>query len=119
MAEAVAKTDIESVKGGIVWKLRGRIGRRYAEVAAFANALGSALTRHDDGPSVVILDQDLAMTVGRLIGDELGIKQDIVILDGVFADAEFLDVGRPHEDSSTVPIVLKSFVFEALREDRH
>ncbi len=117
MAEAAAGTDIESVKGGIAWKLKIRIGRRYKDVAAFAQALGGALVRHDDGPSVVILNEDVAMTVGRLISDELSIKQAIVVLDGVFADVEFLDVGRQDEDSATVPIILKSFVFKELRED--
>lgn len=118
MAEAAATTGLESVKAGVVWKLEHRIGRRYQDVAAFARALGAGLVEHDDGPSVVILAEDLAMTVGRLISDEMGIKAAIVVLDGVVADADFLDVGRQHEDSSTVPIVLKSFVFEELREER-
>ena len=117
MARAASTADIESVQGGVVWKLKHRTGRGYRDVAAYARALGAALVKHDHGPSVVILDEDLAMTVGRLICDELAIKTDIVILDGLVADAEFLDVGTPHNDSSTVPVVLKSFVFDQLRED--
>ena len=83
MARAASTADIESVQGGVVWKLKHRTGRGYRDVAAYARALGAALVKHDHGPSVVILDEDLAMTVGRLICDELAIKTDIVILDGL------------------------------------
>jgi len=117
MALAASTAGIESVQGGIVWKLKHRTGRGFRDVDAYARALGDALVRHDDGPSVVILEEDLAMIVGRLICEELAIKADIVILDGLLADAEFLDVGRQHEDSPTVPVVFKSFVFDQLRED--
>lgn len=111
MATATDGTGIESIDGGVAWKIIHHSGRGYTQVAEFARALGAALVKLDAGSSVVILSEDLAMTVGRLIADELDIKEAIVILDGVAADAAFIDVGTYREDSSTVPIVLKSLSF--------
>jgi ethanolamine utilization protein EutA len=118
MREAATGAEIESVGGGIVWKLTHRVGRGFDDMAAFARTLGEALKRLDgDQASVVILGEDIAMTVGRLIGAELAIKSNVVMLDGVSAEAAFLDVGRHRDDSATVPIILKSLVFEKLRGD--
>jgi ethanolamine utilization protein EutA len=114
MARAAEGTGIDSVDGGVAWKLIHHTGRGYTQVAEFSMALGSALVELDGGSSVVLLSEDLAMTVGKLIADELDIKEAIVILDGISANAAFLDVGTFREDSSTVPIVLKSLSFNPL-----
>jgi ethanolamine utilization protein EutA len=65
-----------------------------------------------EGPVALILDQDIAMLVGRLIADELEITEDVVVLDGIsLQDVHFVDLGRFRPESNTVPVVLKSLVF--------
>ena len=65
-------------------------------------------------PLYVILDGDVARTLGHILRDELGVASDLVILDGVLLrDFDYVDLGRVRQPSGTVPVTIKSLVFAA------
>lgn len=112
MKEVVANEALVSADGGVVWDVRCSSRRDYQYLAELARGLGEGALAVGDGTLGVVLDQDIAMLVGRLIAEELGLTEDVVVLDGVsLEDVHFVDFGKFREDSNTVPVVLKALVF--------
>ncbi len=112
MKDVVADDSLSSAEGGMVWDVRCGPGREYAYLAELARGLGEGGLATGNTPLGLILNQDIAMLVGRLIADELEVTRDVVVLDGVsLHDIHFVDFGRFRPDSDTVPVVLKSLVF--------
>ncbi|HEY1823697.1 MAG TPA: ethanolamine ammonia-lyase reactivating factor EutA [Trebonia sp.] len=63
-------------------------------------------------PLYLMLDGDVARTLGMLLREELGIENDLVVLDGVaLRDFDYVDLGRVRQPSGTVPVTIKSLVF--------
>ncbi|MEU6656057.1 ethanolamine ammonia-lyase reactivating factor EutA [Streptomyces sp. NPDC046900] len=60
----------------------------------------------------LVVDGDIARTLGRILCDELGVENDLLILDGLFLrDFDYVDLGRVRQPSGTVPVTIKSLVF--------
>ena len=75
-------------------------------------------------PLFIVLDGDIAQTLGRLLREELDIKGNILVIDGVTLwDFDYVDLGRIRLPSFTVPVTVKSLVFNedprALRRQAH
>lgn len=63
-------------------------------------------------PLYVVLDGDIAMTLGRLLRDELGVDVPLLVVDGLaLRDFDHIDLGRLRFPSNTVPVTIKSLVF--------
>jgi ethanolamine utilization protein EutA (predicted chaperonin) len=87
---------------------------RYQRLLAFARGIHDGLAdRIAQGrPVYVVLDGDVAMTLGRLLRDELGIATDVLVIDGLtLRDFDYVDIGRVRYPSNTVPVTIKSLVF--------
>ena len=60
-------------------------------------------------PVYLLLDADIAHTLGRLLRDELGLTNDLLVLDGVrLWDFDYIDLGSVRQPSNTVPVTIKS-----------
>lgn len=69
-----------------------------------------------EGPVLVILDMDLAQSVGSHIEKRLS-DRGVVTVDGIdVGSLEYVDVGAPLEESGAVPVIVKSLVFGARPE---
>jgi ethanolamine utilization protein EutA len=63
-------------------------------------------------PLYVMVDGDIAQTLGALLRDELDVKSEILVIDGVVLwDFDYIDLGRIRMPSQTVPVTVKSLVF--------
>jgi ethanolamine utilization protein EutA len=63
-------------------------------------------------PIFVMLDGDIAQTLGALLREELRIGNEILVIDGVtLRDFDYIDIGRVRLPSRTVPVTIKSLVF--------
>jgi ethanolamine utilization protein EutA len=71
-------------------------------------------------PVYVMLDGDVAMTLGRLLREELAVTSELLVIDGLsLRDFDYIDIGRIRYPSNTVPVTIKSLVFhEEPRQDR-
>lgn len=86
----------------------------HPRLAAFARGIVGALPRTlaAGKPLFVILDGDVAQTLGAIIKDELGVASDVLVLDGIsLLDFDYIDLGRMRVPSFTVPVTIKSLVF--------
>ncbi|HEV8015471.1 MAG TPA: ethanolamine ammonia-lyase reactivating factor EutA [Stellaceae bacterium] len=86
----------------------------HERVAAFAHGIvaGLARTVARHGPLYLILDGDLAQTLGGLLREEMQVDSEVLVIDGVVLwDFDYVDLGRIRLPSKTVPVTVKSLVF--------
>ena len=86
----------------------------YQRLAAFAegitNGLAGRIARKL--PLYIMLDGDVAQTLGHILREELHVESEILVIDGVVLwDFDYIDLGRIRMPSYTVPVTIKSLVF--------
>ena len=94
--------------------LRWKGAPSYERVAAFALGIRRGLANTIDGgkPVYIMLDGDIAQTLGAILRDEMGVESEILVIDGVALwDFDYIDLGRIRMPSQTVPVTVKSLVF--------
>lgn len=70
-------------------------------------------TEHRDSALYLLFDRDLAQSVGRILTTEHEIGRPLLVLDGLrFKEFEFVDLGRIRLPSRTVPVTVKSLIFQ-------
>jgi ethanolamine utilization protein EutA len=93
----------------------------YERVAALARGIVTALAPSiaRKQPLYLILDCDLAQTLGGVLREDLGVESELLVIDGiVLVDFNYIDLGRIRLPSHTVPVTVKSLVFNDLPQDR-
>jgi ethanolamine utilization protein EutA len=86
----------------------------YRRLHALAEAVVTGLSdRIAAGATVyLMLDGDIARTLGLILSEELGVRNDLVVLDGIMLrDFDYVDLGRVRLPAGTVPVTIKSLVF--------
>ena len=84
-------------------------------IAAFCRGLMEGLPRtlKSGQPIYLVFDHDLAGLVGNILKNDFDLKNDILAIDGVpLHDFDFIDLGKVLEPSGTVPVTIKSLVFQ-------
>ena len=67
-------------------------------------AIGSAL--------YLMLEGDAAQSLGAILQDDLGLRSDVLVIDGiVLRDFDFVDIGRVRLPSNNVPVTIKTLLF--------
>ena len=71
-------------------------------------------TEHRDSSLYLLFDRDLAQSVGRILTNEYQVARPLLVLDGLrFKEFEFVDLGRIRLPSRTVPVTVKSLIFQS------
>src|SRR5947208_1367762 len=86
----------------------------HERIAAFALGIrnGLANTLAKGMPLYIMVDGDIAQTLGAILRDEMGVDSEILVIDGVVLwDFDYIDLGRIRMPSQTVPVTVKSLVF--------
>src|SRR6266851_2888885 len=86
----------------------------YERLAGFAEGIRRGLAERiaRRQPLYIMLDGDVAQTLGHILRDELDVQSEILVIDGVVLwDFDFIDLGRIRLPSNTVPVTIKSLVF--------
>jgi ethanolamine utilization protein EutA len=86
----------------------------YPRIAAFARGVAAGLPRTiaSGKPLYLVLDGDIAQTLGAILREELKLANEILVIDGVTLwDLDYIDLGRIRLPSHTVPVTIKSLVF--------
>jgi ethanolamine utilization protein EutA len=88
----------------------------YPRLAALARGIVDAVPRTIAAgkPLFVIVDGDVAQTLGGILKEELKVSSEVLVLDGIrLWDFDYIDLGRVRMPSFTVPVTIKSLVFTA------
>ncbi len=91
----------------------------HARLLAMARAIMqfAAPTGHRDEALFLMIDGDVAASLGRILHDELGLVGALVSIDGIsLRELDFVDVGEWLDPPGVVPVVIKSLLFPASPE---
>jgi ethanolamine utilization protein EutA len=86
----------------------------FERLSAFAHAIEHSLARtiEQGKPIYLILDGDVAQTVGAILKEDYALGSEVLVLDGIaLRDFDYIDLGRIRMPSHTVPVTIKSLVF--------
>src|SRR5579883_179956 len=106
--------DLIEGEGEVALALRWLGAPSYERIAAFADGIrhGLANTIARRKPIFIMLDGDIAQTLGAILREELLVESEILAIDGVMLrDFDYIDLGRIRMPSYTVPVTIKSLVF--------
>jgi ethanolamine utilization protein EutA len=109
-------TNFDLVEGEaeVALALRWLGAPSHERILAFAKGVvqGMAQTVAKQNPLFIMLDGDVAQTLGAILREELGVQGEILCIDGVVLwDFDYIDLGRIRLPSMTVPVTIKSLVF--------
>jgi ethanolamine utilization protein EutA len=86
----------------------------FARLSALAQGIveGLPMTTLNARPIYLVLDGDVAHSIGALLKEEWGVASEVLVIDGVSLwDFDYVDLGRVRMPSHTVPVTIKSLVF--------
>jgi ethanolamine utilization protein EutA len=86
----------------------------YSRLRALADGIAASLSeRIAAGHGLyIMIDGDIAQTLGGILKDELGLQNDLLVLDGIsLRDFDYIDLGKIRLPSFTVPVTVKSLLF--------
>ena len=86
----------------------------YERLAGFAEGIRRGLAPRiaRNQPIFIMLDGDVAQTLGAILREELDVASEILVIDGLMLmDFDYIDLGRVRLPSNTVPVTIKSLVF--------
>jgi ethanolamine utilization protein EutA len=91
----------------------------YPRLRAVADGVVAGLSAHLDAgqPLVLLLDGDVARSLGLILTKELAVAQPVICLDGVrLEEFDYVDIGELIRPADVVPLVIKSLLFAAPEE---
>jgi ethanolamine utilization protein EutA len=106
--------DIAEGEAEVALAFRWQGAPEYARLGAFARAIMLALPRtvEQRKPIYLILDGDVAQTIGGILKEDFKLASEVLVLDGIaLRDFDYIDLGRIRMPSGTVPVTIKSLVF--------
>jgi ethanolamine utilization protein EutA len=86
----------------------------YSRLAGLARGIVEALpmTLLNARPVFLVLDGDIAHSLGALLKEEWNVASEVLVIDGISLwDFDYVDLGRVRMPSYTVPVTIKSLVF--------
>ena len=121
-ADAVARAirahrkafEVEGAEIDIALAMRWTGVPAYERIANFGKGIVAGLADHIEQkkPIYVMLDGDVAQTLGHIMREELKVESEILVIDGVMLmDFDYIDLGKVRIPSFTVPVTIKSLVF--------
>jgi ethanolamine utilization protein EutA len=106
--------DLQDSEREIALALRWTGMPAHERLLAFAQGikrgLADRIARKE--PVFIMLDGDVAQTLGHILREELHVDSELLVIDGVVLwDFDYIDLGRIRMPSYTVPVTIKSLVF--------
>jgi ethanolamine utilization protein EutA len=115
--------DLVEGEADVALALRWQGPPSFDRLEALARGIVEALpmTLMNAKPVYLVLDGDIAHSLGALLKEEWSIASEVLVIDGVSLwDFDYVDLGRVRMPSYTVPVTIKSLVFsEDPRGQRH
>lgn len=100
----------------VILYLKGLRKASYKELCNLAEALAccSDAVLKDEQPLMIITEHDMAKSLGQAIERFQQTKRDIICMDGLKVNnGDYIDIGKPIMNGLSLPVVVKTLVFEA------
>jgi ethanolamine utilization protein EutA len=97
-----------SWSGPVSYPRLAAVARAIARVAGPPDGQDNA----DDNALILVVDADIAQSLGAILTEETGLRRRLIVLDGVeLADFDFIDVGEYLNPPGVLPVLIKSLLF--------
>ena len=106
--------DLVEGEKEVALALRWRGEPAFERLHALAQGIRAALPRtiEQAKPIFLIIEGDVAHTIGAMLKEDFGLESEVLVLDGIsLRDFDYIDLGRIRMPSHTVPVTIKSLVF--------
>jgi ethanolamine utilization protein EutA len=106
--------DLVEGEAEVALALRWLGAPSHERIFAFAQGIvrGMTKTMTKKKPLFIMLEGDIAQTLGAILREELDVQSEILCIDGIVLwDFDYIDLGRIRLPSMTVPVTIKSLVF--------
>ncbi len=106
--------DLTEGEAEVALAFRWQGAPTFTRISALAQGIveGLPMTLMNEKPVFLVLDGDIAHSLGALLKEEWGIASELLVIDGVSLwDFDYVDLGRIRMPSHTVPVTIKSLVF--------
>ena len=113
LKRALTKFDLDRFTAGLALAVSVDGQPDYRSVRRLAEAI-AALAAEDpsDTPLFLVLDLDIAVSLGGILKEELRLTRPVIAIDGIdVGDLDYVDIGRPMGVSQAVPVTVKSLLF--------
>jgi ethanolamine utilization protein EutA len=110
-----------SWSGPVSYQRLAAVAHAIARVAESAGGRDGDVSRDGDGDVrgggggdalIVVVDADVAQSLGAILTEEAGLRRRLIVLDGIeLADFDFIDVGEYLDPPGVLPVLIKSLLF--------
>lgn len=114
LGRAFGRHDLVEGQQDVAISIRWGGAPTFRRLHALAQGLiaGLAHTLAAGRPVYVVVDGDIALTLGHLIKEDARVTSEVLVIDGITLwGFDFIDLGRIRMPSLTVPVTIKSLVF--------
>ncbi len=114
LGQSFRRHDLVEGEQDVAVSLRWLGAPSFARLSALAQGLLQALpkTLADKRALYVLTDGDIAHNLGHLLQEDERVKSEVLVIDGITLwGFDFVDLGRIRMPSFTVPVTVKSLVF--------
>ncbi len=112
---ALKNSDIEEGESPVALAFHWRGDPSHTRLHALAAGICGALPRTLAAglPLVLLIDGDVAMSLGRVVRYEIAPASNVIAIDGVaLKQFDYVDIGRIIEITNVAPIIIKSLLFK-------
>src|SRR5579883_758380 len=114
LTAALSKFDLDRYDDGLAIALALQELPNYHIVRHIAQEVSALLEKSTDPsmPLYLMLDADIAKSLGGILKEELKLPGPIIAVDGIdVGDLDYVDIGRPMGVSESLPVTVKSLMF--------
>jgi len=111
---ALESFDIAEGEQTIALAFRWQGDPLHSRLYALAQGICAGLshTIESKAPLILLMDGDIARTLGEILRQELGVTSDIISIDGIaLKQFDYVDIGEVIEPTHVVPLIIKSLLF--------
>jgi ethanolamine utilization protein EutA len=112
--EALGRLDLDRYVNGLMLAIELEEVPNYVYLRQVANAVYTIAQQAASDVKALFLavDKDVAKSLGAILKEELGLKQELIAIDGIeVGDLDYIDIGQALGKSEVLPVTVKSLIF--------
>jgi ethanolamine utilization protein EutA len=116
VGRALVRHDLEDGERMLALAFRWQGAPSHERLHALARGIAQALPRTfgPEGCVVLLADEDVGMTLGRILRNEIASGGAVISVDGLnLQDFDYVDIGAAIQPTGVVPVIIKSLLFPA------
>ncbi len=113
LAAAVAKYDLQKLPSSMALAMSISGQPDYWYIRRLAESIINSIDHEPpEAPVFLVVDIDVAKSLGGIIKEELALNRAVIAIDGIeVGDLDYVDIGKPMGASEVIPVTVKSLIF--------